>query len=370
MAERVVHHVVASLEPGGGPSYTVPALSEALRHCGWQSDIYTQKWPRSSTTTDDAVFFSTTRKSVPSVSMGRALLRAADAGDVVHLHGLWLWPSLMTALLPLLVRRTRLVVSPRGMMSDWAWGYKRSKKAVVWQVAQRHILRASAFHATSEGEQQEIRSRGYRGPVAIIPNGVDMPDTVPERSGRSSRTLLYLGRLHPKKGLDLLLRAWTSIAPSFPNWKLRIVGLDEEGTAAELGRFIREYAVERVTVEGPSYGEDKARAFSEADAFVLPTRSENFGLAVAEALSYGLPCVVTKGAPWRNIESHRCGYWVDVSERGVESGLRRLLELDNAEMQQHSARARELAREYAWLRVAEQMSELYEQVQQVMESHA
>src|SRR5262249_18492865 len=157
-----------------------------------------------------------------------------------------------------------------------------------------------AFHATSEAELAETRALGLTQPVHVVPNGVAITDLclVHERQPQA-RTILSLSRIHPKKGLPLLLRAWAALADRRPQWRLGIAGPDELSHLAELKALAHDLGAPRVRFLEPLYGSEKQAALQNADVFVLPSHNENFGLVVAEALAAGTPVIATTGTPWR-----------------------------------------------------------------------
>ena len=164
---------------------------------------------------------------------------------------------------------------------------RRMKKMLFWHLLQGPTIRnASCYHATSRQEYEDIRAYGLTQPVAIIPNGIDLPQPHESMTGRNSadRVVLSLGRIHPKKGLDRLVRAWAKVEAAHPDWRLRIVGPAELGHDVELRALAATLKLSRVSIEPAIYGEEKYTAFREADVFVLPTLNENFAMTVAESL--------------------------------------------------------------------------------------
>lgn len=292
----------------------------------------------------------------------RAALREVCRGaDAVHVHSLWMMPSIYP---PFAMRgtRARLVVSPHGTLSPWALARSRPRKGFAWYVlGQRRLLAAAAlFHATSQEEAEDIRRLGYRQPVALIPNGVAVPDCALPEPGRPRRTLLFLSRIHPKKGLDLLLRAWARLEARFPDWDLEVVGPDNEGHLQEMQRLAGELGLARVTFRGPLYGADKLRAYAGADLYVLPSWSENFGYTVAEALVCRTPVVTTRPTPWAALEHEGCGWWIDTGYEPLAACLETVLPTPRAKLNEMGEVGRNyVSRELSWDSVAERMEATY-----------
>jgi glycosyltransferase involved in cell wall biosynthesis len=246
------------------------------------------------------------------------------------------------------------------MLGGAALRFSHGRKRLIWSLLQARAARAaSMIHATSEAEFEEVRAFGLTNPVAVIPNGVDLAEPA-RREGRTQRTVITLGRIHPKKGLPHLIEAWSRIAPAFPDWRLRVVGPDENGHAAELALQARALGLSSVSIEGALFGADKQAAFAEADLFVLPTLNENFALTVAEALAAGLPAVVTKGAPWPELDRRGCGWWIDVGPEPLAAALAQAMSLPDGALRAMGERGRAwMAQSYAWPGVAKSMAEAY-----------
>jgi glycosyltransferase involved in cell wall biosynthesis len=227
-----VVQVVSGLEiADGGPSYSVPRLHSALRQAGIEDRIFTDQVPgeAAANNTDEGVvtldrqfgWIPLLRMLHISAAMQRQLLDPVERIDLVHSHGLWRFPNIYAGQA---ARRRQIphVVSPRGMVSTVALSFSRLSKRLFWAAGQGAIVReAACVHATSPTEYEEIRAFGITRPIAIVPNGMDMPSSPgTARSaggvGEHRRTLLYLGRIHPKKGIDFLLAAWADCRPWIP----------------------------------------------------------------------------------------------------------------------------------------------------------
>jgi glycosyltransferase involved in cell wall biosynthesis len=255
-----------------------------------------------------------------------------------------------------------LIISPRGMASPWAIRHKAWKKRLAWWLYQRRdMLAAKAFHVTSAAEAESLRQLGFSQPVALIPNGVDLPDVSPPPPERHrQRTLLFLGRIHPCKGLLDLVEAWARLR--LPGWRLLIVGPDEGGHCAEVQAAVRARQLgDAFTFLPPVDGPAKGKLYRSADVFVSPTLAESFGLTIAEALSFGLPVITTRGAPWPELQTRGCGWWVKRGVDALTAALGEATSLADAERQAMGERGRKLiAERYSWDGIAAQMHAVYD----------
>jgi glycosyltransferase involved in cell wall biosynthesis len=362
---NVIHVVPAVSNEASGPSYAVVRLCESLIDAGESVTLAALDWAPIDKPPTCLRTFPTgigPRRLGRSPAMYRWLDGETRSGRValLHKHSLWMMPNVYPGWV---ARRhgTPLVVSPRGTLSAWAIQSGSAVKTLFWPLVQRPALAATTcFHATALSEYEDIRRRGFRQPVVIIPNGIDIPDLPLVRTAKRERTLLFLGRIHPVKGLDLLLPAWRAVQRRFPDWRLRIVGPDNGGYLTTLRRMAQELALERFEFTGPLYGERKWRAYQEADLFVLPTYSENFGMSVAEALAASTPAIVSKGAPWAGLEKHRAGRWIDIGMDALAATLDEALALSPDELATMGRRGRQwMEAEFSWMRVGAKMAESY-----------
>jgi glycosyltransferase involved in cell wall biosynthesis len=296
-----------------------------------------------------------------SPKMYKELKRLAPTTQIIHNHSLWMLPNIYPAF-AIKGTNCRLVTSPRGTLSEYALGRSRWLKKIVLHLGQKAVLNnAHCIHATSEFEFKDIRQKGLKNPVAIIPNGIEIPNIQKEEgSSPNKKRLLYLGRIHPIKGIDILLRAWGALEKNFPDWELSIVGPDNDGYLYQMQNLAKDLNIEKVTFTGPVYGLEKCRVYQSTDLFVLPTHSENFGMAVAEALAYGIPAIVSKGAPWNGLEMHGCGWWIEIGERPLTECLREVLTLSPKELAKRGALGKTwIENNFSWTRVGKMMHETY-----------
>lgn len=351
-----VLHTVASLKlETGGPARSVPGLAKALASAGADVALASHELPDGFNAPEGVSYL---RDGMNPESVH------ASSVEMIHDHGLWLPSNYRVAQLASTTKTVR-VVSPRGMLEPWALNHRKWKKRLAWWLYQKRSLKsAAALHATSEAEAQQFRRLGLTMPIIVLPNGVDLPTvspTAPEAIPCSTgRTALFLSRIHRKKGLPLLLDAWAEVKPD--GWDLHIVGPDEDGHLAELKAQAAQLGLgaDKVRFSGPLEGAEKAAAFREASLFILPTHSENFGIAVAEALSHGLPVITTHGAPWQELETERCGWWVAVDRNEIARALREAIQRPDSELRAMGLRGKEMvAKRYSWDGIAREMLACY-----------
>jgi len=282
--------------------------------------------------------------------------------NVVHNHGLWRMPNVVSATAAGRAGKP-LVISPHGMLAEGALRFSRRKKQAFWSLLQRRAAEScTCWHATSEKEAQDIRRKGFTAPVAIVPLGVDAPNDhlAPKCFVNGERVLLFLGRLHPIKGLDSLLRVWSRLSMHFPNWRLDIVGPLDSTDARRYQALVADAKTPRVNFKGALYDEAKSLTYRSADLFVLPTQDENFGIAVAEALMEQTPVICATGAPWSGLHDHGCGWWIEPGDPALESTLRTAMSLERSHLAEMGRRGRAWMRaDYAWPMAVERLVQVY-----------
>lgn len=349
-------------DQSSGPSYSVTRLCDSLQEAGQNVELHVLS-PRPVDTQTytvheyDCSHFPGARRLGWSPNMKRELDHAAKQADIVHNHSMWMMPNIYSHQAAKKAG-CRFVFSPRGTLSEWALNRSRLRKKLVWWYGQKAALYgADCLHATSEKEFEEIRSNGLLQPVAIISNGVDIPDIVDTLPVESSiNTLLFLSRIHPAKNVDLLLRCWKLLEDSFRDWELVIAGPLDNEYAKKTQWLAARLELKRARFTGEMTGLKKKEALAQAALFVLPTNTENFGIAVAEALAHGTPVIVTKGAPWSGVESHDCGWWIEQGEESLQAALSEAMRLSQQQLAAMGQRGRMwMERDYSWNRMGEMM---------------
>jgi glycosyltransferase involved in cell wall biosynthesis len=279
--------------------------------------------------------------------------------DYIHSHGLWMMPNIYAGWAAKKFK-IPLIISPRGALSVKAMKTGQLIiKRFFWLFFQRNNLSsASCFHATSEAEYKDIRRLGFEQPVSIIPNGIDFKK-ITNKNDTPNKTILFLGRLHPIKGIEDLLYSWSNLQNIFPKWSIKIVGPGEIEYLKELKKLVKRLNIKRVKFLGPVYGENKWRLYRSAELFVLPSYSENFGMTVAESLSVGTPVITTKSTPWSGLIESESGFWIEANKESLEICLKEAL-LDPVKLKQMGINGKIwIEKNYSWDLVSKQMTSVY-----------
>jgi glycosyltransferase involved in cell wall biosynthesis len=305
-----------------------------------------------------------------SPDLRKQLHSLAQPGGIVHSHGLWMYPGL-AARKSATQNRSRLLVSPHGMLEPWALNRSNwKKKAAGILFENKNLQRADCLHALCLPEAENIRRLGLKNPIAIIPNGVDLDEPVPSNDAiiekfpeiKGRRRVLFLSRLHPKKGLGNLLQAWQKMASDFKDWQLLIAGSGDQAYEQELKAFSKELLSNKsVVFLGQVQGEDKKQILAAADVFILPSFSEGFSMAILEAAAAGLPVLLTPECNFPELARSNAAIEITTDVSGVEKGLRQILELTDEQRKAMGQRGHELIKKsYTWPAITEQMCHVYE----------
>ena len=371
---KILHVITGVAKKDGGTSEVTPRLCRALKEAGHDVTLAALRVDELSNSARAAIAAGVIYKDFPrsrfltnrlglSSAFRRGIVELVRSADIVHLHGLWEAPGWYAAAeccrqkKPYVMMTHGFLEPERLKISKW------KKRIAAFCFDRRNLKAAKAIVATSESEAQGIRQYGLTNPIHIMPIGLDLEPFLPSVP-HEQKTLLYFSRITPIKGLDMLAEAWARLAHEVKNqggggqrWKLLLVGPDDRGYTEEMKKL---YAAKcppgSYEFRGPVFGAEKYKLLASVDAMVLPTRSENWSIAVAEGMAAGLPVVCTKGAPWPCLGEN----WVDISVAGIEAGLRRILSASDEERAAIGAVNRQWVKDnLSWSSIVNAMTECY-----------
>lgn len=372
-------HVVAGLpREGGGLAEFVPMLAAETSRAGHRVTIALVADPdarlsaTASQAQDSGVTIVRFRPSIPraayfSLDMAYGLAGLVADADIVHVHSAWTFPVWWASRRAFTMGKP-LVISPHGALDPVRLVHSTIKKTAVGFLDRWCLRHADAIHVTSKAEGDWVRryvAPRFSPPIAVIPCGVHLPTAPRDAQPSAVRRMLYLGRLHPLKGLPTLLEAWKQSRPA--GWQLMIVGPDSHGVRAELQRKLRQLGLPAavdaascgVRLAEPVYNADKEAALAEADVVILPSRSENFGMVVAEALAAGTPVITTTATPWSQIAG-RCGWCVPADADSLAGAISAATQLTDEERDLLGQQGRRMVESsFTWPAVGRSMLDLY-----------
>jgi glycosyltransferase involved in cell wall biosynthesis len=367
---NVLRCVSSLAESTGGPAVTIPTLTSYLSQEGIRNHLICldNSYPMAETKS----FASLTTINKAEVNFFNPLwvkrfylnlenICKSKKIDVIHNHGLWLGINHQAALLSSRLK-IPMVTTPHGMLTSWAFNHNRWKKQIAWFLYQRRdLLKSAVIHTTSVSESEDIQKFGYLGSIAMIPHGLEpSPITATHLTNKKIRVALFLSRINPKKGLIHLVEAWAKLHPN--QWELWIAGFDESGYQKKIEELVKTLQIApSIFFKGPVFGNQKWTLYKQADLFILPTFSENFGFAIAEALSSGLPVITTHGTPWSELLEKKCGWWIPIGTEPLIIALKEAIQLAPEQRRTMGQEGQRLIHEkYSWKSAAKHMKQLYE----------
>ncbi len=367
--------VLAHLDPKyGGVSSAVPQLSEAVartrdfnvRLAGFCERG--ENFPLPSMPGLIVDHFPLTRRDW-NASAQRKLSTWVEEAAGLHIHGLWQRSTSLTAKLAQRAGKP-YIISAHGMLEPWALANKRWKKRIYLALVESKNLRqAACLHALTEAEAQDYRRLGLHNPIAVIPNGVHVSrqsspgeflSHFPALAGK--RLILFLGRIHFKKGLDILCKAWSHLAPVWPDTQLVLAGPDFEGTQTKVEQLIHQLGIRnRVTFTGMLKADMKWSALAASEFFVLPSYSEGLSVSVLEAMGVGKPVVITDKCNLPEVQSQACGTVTQANTAAVEEAIDSMLHCTAEARQAMGQAGRDLvSTRYSWAAIGKQTASLYQ----------
>lgn len=344
-----------------GPTYSVGSLADELTNLNCEAKVcsfskHTDEWPfKVDLINSYEALESFGLLGLNSIKLIRELGRTQD---VLHAHGVWRSANLFTYFLNENTK-SKIVWSPRGMFSEWSWSQKSLMKKPFWYILQkRSVNKSVCIHATAKSEYEDVRNRGLIQPVAVIPNGVPIPSL--DRIINKRKEIVFLSRIHKKKGIELLIDSWSELENKFPDWQVKVAGPLDSAYAIEIQNYAKQKKLVNFKFIGEVHGDSKRKLLSEASIFILPSYSENFGIAIAEALAHGTAVISTTETPWEKMVEHNCGWWVKPNKVEIKEAINNALTFNADELMKKGINGRVwMKKDYSWNTVAEQMLSVY-----------
>ena len=294
-----------------------------------------------------------------------------DSNIILHTNNQWNYPSYCAYKIAK-KNNIPLVSSVHGSMSPWALKQYKFIKNAFWLLFQKRIFQfADCIHCTTTLEADFIRNNGIKSPIAIIPNGVELESydvKVDKAVARgkigldiNKKYIIFLGRIHKSKGIDILIKTWNNISKKYPDWNIIFGGpIEDEKYFKEIISFIGENKLNSVKYIGVLKGNECVEAYKASNLFVSPTWSENFGISIAEAMASGLPVITTKNAPWEVLEKEQCGWWIELHEELLQNSLEIALSSSQGVLDKMGNKCRNIIYEnYSWSKQTEKMIAVY-----------
>lgn len=353
---KVIHFIASIDKSGGGTTEYMRLLSKALKN---DTSLIIATGISNDPITIDGVsiqFFNCSISRWFTLLNEFRVLLENEKPHIVHINGIWSpqnWGFQKVAQ----ELKIKVVLSPHGMLESWILQHNPLKKKIALFLFQKKaIKKVDYIHATAQIEKNSIRKLGFANPISIVPNGIDLSDVKLYKSSYGSQKIVFLSRIHPKKGIELLLEAWRNLETK--GWTLEIAGNGDEKYITSLSASAQD--LKNVHFVGAKYGEDKWNFLRSADAMILPTHSENFGIVVAEALAVGVPVITTQGTPWEDLQIHQCGWWIDLSVMNLKSTLLKIFNTPIDKLEAMGNNGRNLVKEkYDIQAIGKNMVELY-----------
>lgn len=285
--------------------------------------------------------------------------------DIVHVNCCWM-PACAAVQRIAQKRGYKVVLTPHGMLEPWIIKrhYWTRKVPALWLYQKAAVQRADCVQATAESERDNLLKLGYNSNIKVVRLGIDADGIEMKRSWKKKRQILFLSRVHVKKGINFLVEAADVLRNELQGYKILVAGEGDADYVEAMKRMICDRGLQDIVqLIGGVYGDEKWRLFQTSDFFVLPTHSENFGLAIAESLASGTPVITTVGTPWSDLNSAEAGAWIEIGTEPLVETLRRFLSLSEDELETMGRNGRRLIEtKYSAHVMAEQMMEVYKEI--------
>lgn len=290
--------------------------------------------------------------------------------DIIHQHQIWTSISYTTLFFS--KRNIPTIIAPHGSLDQYSLNVSKWKKKLALAIYERSNLKHSfCLHATSGNEIPDFRHFGLINPIAFINNGINEKNLsfvgnanrFREQNNieKNKRILLFLSRISPTKGLDMLIEAINSIKDEFSNWQLIIAGNDEFNHKKEIEKLIKQFNLESsIKIIGPQFNQEKNDAFEAAELFILPSYSEGSPMVILDSLAAGVPVITTKASTWNDLMEYNCGWWTDINVTAITVALKDAINMPIEDLIKKGENGKKLVRlKYTWTQLSHKTIQLY-----------
>jgi len=361
---RILHYIPSIDESSGGVGAYMQLLARELgRLC--ELHVVTHQSERMLELENCRLHFMPLDNNPFSNKSKGVFMRLLDdiPPDVFHTNCCWMPQSARTAMWAK-SKGYKVVYTPHGMLEPWIMKrhYWTKKVPAMLLFQKRGIQIANLIHATADSEKDNLIALGWNQNITVIPNCVRVDEIKMKESWERKKNILFLSRVHVKKGVNFLIEAVSQLKTELEGYTITIAGPGEDEYIHGLRQLAAQLGVaDMFRFIGPVFGEEKWKLYQDADLFVLPTHSENFGIVVAEALASGTPVITTTGTPWKELNTNHCGWWIPVGASSLTEAIKEFLQTEEQVIKGMGTRGRSLIlRNYSCEGVASQFLNMYE----------
>ncbi|MBQ0049890.1 MAG: glycosyltransferase [Bacteroidales bacterium] len=359
---KVLSFITSISQNCGGPSRSVPLLVKGLAEAGVDMTLMTFYSDDMNTHALDGTSakMKVLNKRITDKEIEEYLL--SENFDLIQMQSIWDPPYHQLAKI---ARKLRIpyLITPRGMLEPWSLSQKKWKKKLALMLYQmKDLQKAACIFTTADMEAQHVRELGVKVPLSIIPNGIETDGyTCRTSEDGVKKQILFLSRIHEKKGIEILIDAFAQLHDEFADWKVLIVGNGEMEYINSLKLKVKNLEMENcIEILPPVFGSDKIKLYQDSSLFCLPSYSENFGMVIAEAMSCGVPVITTTNCPWEILNDTKTGWCIELSVENLKQALKEALNMPTKELYQMGQNASRLVFEnFNYRNVAQRTYELY-----------
>lgn len=349
---KIIHTIAGISKSSGGPSFFLKELlNEISKDINVISELFYYSSNNDISGIDKKVILNKQKNNIFNyIKLFILFFKKIEKKDniIIHIHGLW-QSHVVFSYLFCIKNKIRYIISPHGMLEPWSLSQNYFKKKIALFIYQRIIIKnAHYIHATSDMEANNIKNLGFKNPIIIIPNGINV-DYYSFKSNYNKNNnflFLFLSRIHIKKGIEILIDTFDKLKMNNKDieFKLSIYGDGDPLYIKKIKNYIKEKNLTNIiTVYDPIYDEKKLNEIKNADIFILPSFSENFGNVIAESLSCGTPVITTNTTPWEILNISNAGWCIDVGVNPLYNLLMEILTTDKNKLTIISKNSRNLA---------------------------